>query len=262
MARPAQQPTTPDGDPVGPQLGDAFGALLLACWEAGAAPSEVWEFVERDDGFLGGGDAARYFAAPEAWGSLDTWACRQAQGRILDLGCGAGRHTLLLQQAGHDVVALDVSPGAIEVCRRRGVLQPLLGTVAELRLAAVAPFDTLLLLGNNLGLLQNAQQAPALLAALAAVAAPDARVIGQSQDPQATSNPVHLSYHHRNRGLGRMPGQIRMRVRHNNLATDWFDYLFASVAELEQLVAGSAWQIEQIEADGASYIAVLRHRAS
>lgn len=262
MAPSAHQPTAPGGDPVRPQHGDAFGALLLACWETGAAPGEVWEFVERDDGFLGGGDAARYFAAPESWGRLDTWACRQATGRVLDLGCGAGRHALFLQQAGHDVVALDVSPGAIEVCRRRGVHQPVLGTVAELGMAAVAPFDTLFLLGNNLGLLQNAQQAPALLAALAAVAAPDAVVIGQNQDPHATSNPVHLRYHERNRDLGRLPGQIRMRVRHQTLATAWFDYLFVSVAELEQLIVGSAWHLEQIEADGASYIAVLRHRAA
>lgn len=262
MGRPVDPSTTPADDPAGPQLGDAFGALLLACWEAGTAPGEVWEFVERDDGLLSAADAARYFAAPADWGGLDTWACQRTSGRVLDIGCGAGRHSLLLQTLGHDVVALDVSPGAIEVCRRRGVWQPVLGTVFDLRATDIVPFDTLLLLGHNLGLLQDAHHAHAMLATLATLAAPNAVLIGQSHDPLATTNSLHLAYHHRNRALGHLPGQARIRVRHGNLATDWFDYLFASVAELELLVAGSAWQIEQIEADGASYIAVLRYRAT
>jgi hypothetical protein len=43
---------------------------------------------------------------------------------------------------------------------------------------------------------------------------------------------AHRAYHERNRALGRLPGQIRLRVRYQNLATPWFDYLFASVEEI------------------------------
>src|SRR5438094_4170986 len=143
----------------GPSLGDAWGALLLACSDAEAAPGAVLELIERDDGFIDGGDAARYFARPDAWDTLDRLACAKARGRILDVGAGAGRAALYLQESGHDVVALDVSPGAVDVCQRRGVRRTVIGTVQDMVDAGAEPFDTFLLLGSNLGLLASAAEA-------------------------------------------------------------------------------------------------------
>ncbi|MBA3944560.1 MAG: methyltransferase domain-containing protein [Herpetosiphonaceae bacterium] len=244
--------------PIGPEIGDAFGMLLMECWECNGEPNRVLEFVERDDGYLAAGDASRYFAPSEAWGTLDRWACAQAHGRILDIGSGAGRHALYLQNVGHEVVALDVSPLAGEVCRRRGMEQVVTGTVPNLLVPEVKPFTSFLLLGNNLGLLRDTQNAPHLLQTLAELATPNAVIIGQGTDPYRTESPLHIAYHQRNRVLGRMPGQIRMRVRHENITTDWFDYLFTSIEELRGLVAPSAWRLEHYETEGASYVAVLR----
>ena len=244
---------------TGPRTGDAFGAVLMACWERGATPSTVLEFIERDDGFLDAGDAAIYFSGPDDWGPLDRWACARAQGRVLDIGSGAGRHALHLQSTGREVVALDVSPLAGEVCRRRGVKQVMTGTVSELVRAGAGPFDSFLMLGNNLGLLAGAEQAPHLLESLAALAAPDAVIVGQGTDPYQTQNPVHHAYHERSRALGRMGGQICMRVRYQDMATGWFDYLFATVDELQSLLAGTAWRLEHVEVAAHHYVAVLRH---
>ncbi len=58
-----------------------------------------------------------------------------------------------------------------------------------------------------------------------------------------------------------MPGQVRMRVRHQALATNWFDYLFMSREELEGLLEGSGWRLERCQTEGASYVALL-HRVS
>ena len=182
-----------------------------------------------------------------------------ALGRVLDIGSGAGRHALYLQGAGSQVVALDISPLAAEVCRRRGVRQVMVGTVSDLQGRDASSFDSFLLLGNNLGLLGGAYRARSLLGTLAELAAPGAVIIGQGMDPYKTDNPLHLGYHERNRALGRMPGQIRMRVRHEDMATPWFDYLVTSGEELEALLNGSGWRLEHSETDGASYVALLRH---
>lgn len=218
------------------------------------------EIVERDDGFVGAEPAARYFDSPQAWSDLDVAALDGCAGRVLDVGAGAGRAALALQDRGHDVLALDTSAGATEVCRRRGVRDTFTGTVDALADTSPAPFDTFLLFGNNLGLLEGPRAAAGFLAALAALAGPGATVLGTSNDPYGTQDPVHLGYHDRNRAAGRAAGQLRLRVRHRELASAWFDYLLCSPAELEEFVAGTGWRLADVRSEGAGYLATLVRR--
>ncbi len=109
----------------------------------------AFELIERSDGYLGVTDAARYFAATKDWSATSHVASGRAQGRILDIGAGAGRVSLALQREGLDVVALDISEGAIEVCKDRGVRSVFKGTVFDLAATRPAPFDTFLMLGNQ-----------------------------------------------------------------------------------------------------------------
>jgi SAM-dependent methyltransferase len=239
----------------GPVVGDAFGQLLLECLEAGIPTGEFYEVVERNDGRISVGDAARYFRPDEAWNDLEQWALEKVSGEVLDIGAGAGRHALYLQDKGMEVTALDLSPGAVEVCQRRGIKRTILGTIDR---ASKNEYDTFLLMGNNLGLLENDVKAPLFLAKLATLSKPGAMVIGTGLDPVMTTNPLHLQYHERNRSRGRMPGHTTLRVRYERTVTPWFDYLFASTMEIEKLLAGSGWTIEDRRENGASYALVLR----
>src|SRR5262245_63997675 len=108
----------------GPELGDAFGRAL--CDLHAGRPGAI--IIERDDGFIEV-DSGDYLGG---WSDRDAWVLERAPGRVLDVGAGGGRASLVLQERGQDVVALDVSPGAVEVCRRRGLKQVFLGTVADL----------------------------------------------------------------------------------------------------------------------------------
>jgi hypothetical protein len=156
------------------------------------------------------------------------------------------------------VTGLDVSAGAVEVSRKRGVRDLVLGTLDE-HAAQVGPrYDTFLLLGNNLGLIEGRHRAPSFLAALAALARPGAQVIAHGTDPYNTTDPVHTAYHRANRERGRLGGQLRIRVRYREVSTDWFDFLVCSVDELRSLVAGSPWRIADIDnADAPYYLATL-----
>jgi SAM-dependent methyltransferase len=241
----------------GLKIGDAFGSALKDSFEHNPHGMRA-HVIERDDGFIDSADTARYFAPPEEWSALDRWALESIAGRVLDIGAGAGRHSLYLQERGCDAVALDVSPLAAEVSAKRGVRQTFAGTIEQYAATAPAPFDAFVLLGNNLGLFRDADHAPRLLALLAAMARPGATIAGTCLDPYHSGDPEHLAYHKRNRAAGRMAGQIRMRVRYGKLATDWWDYLFMSPEELRTLSDGTRWRIEDVREDGLLYAARMR----
>ncbi len=251
-----------------PAIGDVFGDMIRDAYAVrtgigprplagGRVPRPVIEIIERDDGLINGAPADHYLGDPHEWQPHDHRALRLCRGHVLDVGCGAGRAALELQRRGIAVTGLDTSPGAIEVARRRGLRDTVLATVDAYAAAAVR-YDTFLMLGNNVGLLENAGRAPVFLAALAALANPGARIVAHGTDPYGTTDPVHVAYHRRNRERGRLGGQLRLRLRYRLLATDWFDYLVCSADELESLLDGTPWRMKSIDAaDRPYYLAVM-----
>jgi hypothetical protein len=40
-----------------------------------------------------------------------------------------------------------------------------------------------------------------------------------------------------------MPGQVTIRIRYQRLATGWFDLLWMSLTELDQIAAAAGWRV-------------------
>jgi SAM-dependent methyltransferase len=242
------------------EVGDAFGQLLRDHLEGGSA----WEIVERDDGLvMTGGPPAAYFAPFRRWLASERRGMRFARGRVLDVGCGAGRVAIHLQERGLDVVAVDISPGAVEVSRRRGVKDARVLALAEVD-ESLGRFDTVVLYGNNFGLLSGRWTAIRTLRRLHALTSDRGRILAQSADWSQTRDPDHLANHERNRRRGRMPGQNRLRLRHELLATPWFDYLLATPAEMAELAGEADWRLtrtfEEPDPTISLYVGVLEKR--
>ncbi len=236
---------------------DAFGHLL----DDHLRGEPGLEIVERDDGFIGVGESSQAYVAPyHAWPAHDRAAMAWARGRILDIGCGAGRHALYLQEQGAGIVGIDVSPLAIDVCTRRGLRDARVLSLddASRRHEQAGPWNTLLLLGANVGLCGDAATARTLLARLYGATSDDARIIAESRDPHGIMAPVHAAYRHENLRRGRMPGQLTLRIRYKQYATPWFEYLFVSKPELERLLEGTGWGVTRyLDAATADYIALI-----
>ncbi|MCW2917358.1 MAG: hypothetical protein JWN52_5426 [Actinomycetia bacterium] len=238
-----------------PVIGDTFGEALTRCWKAGAQRGVVHEIIERDDGFIAVGDVAAYFADRDEWPPAEQWAADLVTGRVLDVGCGAGRQGLVLAQAGHNVLGIDPSPGAIAVATERG-LNASFGTATNIP-ADAGTFDTVLLLGNNLGLLESHESARVLLNHLASVTRRGGQLLGSSRDPHVIYTGDHFAYLQRNVQAGRMPGQTRLRLRDGFSTTGWFDYLYVSPTELAEIVEGTPWQLAAVEENGVDFCARL-----
>jgi SAM-dependent methyltransferase len=216
------------------------------------------EIVERDDGFVEATNGPEaYFTPFRRWPAHQRRALRFVRGRVLDVGAGAGRAALELQDRGHDVVAIDISPGAVEVCRRRGVRDARVLRFEDVD-ESVGVIDTVVMFGNNFGLFGSAAKAGRMLRRLHRLTRANARIVAESRDVYDTDDRGHLAYHERNRRRGRMAGQLRLRVRHRSAATPWFDYLIVSPEELRELVSGTGWQLARlIEGEAGMYTAII-----
>jgi SAM-dependent methyltransferase len=214
---------------------DAYGQEMWHCHQG----ESDYEIIERDDGFIDPGTALQYFRQYPDWPSHEREAIQHVRGRVLDIGCGAGRVALYLQQQGQKVLGIDNSPLAVKVARLRGVASV---RVLDIRDVGTLPgrFASIVMYGNNFGLFGGRVRARRMLAAMHRITTPDARIIAAVADPYRTKDPAHLSYHRRNRERGRMGGQLRLRVRFRQFVGPWFDYLFASPDEVREIVGGTA----------------------
>jgi SAM-dependent methyltransferase len=239
---------------------DAYGSELMAVYEG---KKNTFEVVERDDHFIGVSTwPGRYFSEYAAWSRLEKAAMRFVKGRVLDIGCGAGRHGLYLQEKGFGVTGIDNSPGAIKVCRLRGYRKLRLLSITGIGKFRSESFDTVIMMGNNFGLFGGFKSARRLLKQLYRITSADGQIIAETRDPYRTKDRLHLGYHQFNRKRGRMGGQLRIRVRHKNIIGEWFDYLLVSQTEMAELLSGTGWMIKQILADkGSAYTAVIAKRA-
>jgi SAM-dependent methyltransferase len=237
---------------------DAYGQQMWAFFQGTGSPVEI---VERDDGFISiAGSNASYFDDVGRWSPAERKAIRSASGRTaLDVGCGAGRVSLYLQEKGFDVTAIDNSPLVIKTARARGVKDARILSFEEIRKLAPDTLDTVVMFGNNFGLFGSRSRAKRHLKELRRLTRTGAVLLAQSLDPHRTTVRAHLEYQRRNRQRGRLPGQIRIRIRFNEFVGPWFYYLLVSPTEMSSIVDGTGWEVDRfITEDGPRYVAVIR----
>ena len=235
---------------------DAYGAAIRDYWRGLGG----FEVVERDDDYIGYSEGPpAYFSEFDDWRPHQREAIGYASGRVLDVGCGAGRHSLYLQDRGHDVVGIDISPAAIEVCRERGLRNASVTPVTRVG-PSLGTFDTILMLGNNFGLFGGYARARWLLRRFKSITSESARIIVDSLDPYETDDPDHFAYHDINRNRGRMAGQLRLRVRYKGAKTPWFDYLIVSKGEMKDILRGTGWAVSRYVDHGEAIYAAIIER--
>lgn len=201
--------------------------------------------IERDDGYLDGEDVSYYFSGYDDFPECEKRALGHVIGKVLDIGVGAGRVALYLQSRGHEVLGVDISGMALNVCKQRGVRDLARMTASNPGIRR-SSFDTAIAFGNGFGLCGTPEGAENMLRRLCEILSSEGVVLAESIDPLRTDNPAHLDYHKANVARGRLPGQIALRYRYGQAVGDWFDILFATPDVMESIAMNAGWSLERI----------------
>ncbi|MEX1654852.1 class I SAM-dependent methyltransferase [Streptomyces pseudovenezuelae] len=253
---------------LGPRIGDAFGLQLSA---AVRHRRPVTAFVERSDGLIVPSGSDQWLNGEQQWPTAIRDALAGLEGPVLDVGAGGGRHGAYLARRSVQVTALDTSELALDICRNNGVPEAVCGDVTEVEhlLRERPPFRTVLLLGNNVGLLGSVGRGKDVLRQLHAVTSADAVIVAEGRRP-AVATAENRAYAEHNLARGALPGELVMRLRYGTTATDWFPYLFCGPEDLERIAVAAGWRLRDvrdfrspeapIDAPLLSYTAVLCKR--
>lgn len=183
-----------------------------------------------------------------AWELMALDAC---QGKTLDIGAGAGSHSLALQARGIAVVAMDISPGAVAAMRQRG-----LSTVwhGDFFTFPPSPFDTLLLLMNGIGIVGDLHGLNTFLSLAKQWLNPGGQIILDSSDVSYLyeQTEVEVAIPNRYRGI------IQFRMAYQQTQGESFHWLYIDYPRLVKHAALAGFTCEQLmEGPHYEYLARL-----
>jgi SAM-dependent methyltransferase len=110
---------------------------------------------------------------------IEKKALQLTKGKVLDVGCGAGSHSLYLQEKGFEVIAIDISENAIKACELRGLKNALAKNLLDLENES---FDTILLLMNGTGIFETLSKTSKYLQKLKSLLNPNGQILLDSSD--------------------------------------------------------------------------------
>ena len=187
---------------------------------------------------------------------LEQKALKICQGEILDVGCGAGSHSLYLQNKGLSVTSLDSSPGAIEVSKQRG----LKNTINENFLNFEGKtFDTILILMNGVGLAGTLHGLEKFFEKLKSLLKTDGQILLDSSD-------IIYMFENDEDGGYWIPedvnyyGEVSFSMEYKNKKSETFPWLYVDYNTLQRASNYSNLTCELVmEGEHYDYLARLTH---
>lgn len=111
---------------------------------------------------------------------IEQRALQLANGKVLDVGCGAGSHSLYLQnEKSLDVHPIDISENAAKACQLRGLKN---ARAADVMTLEGEKYDTILLLMNGAGMCGRLKRISAFLLKIKSLLNPKGQILLDSSD--------------------------------------------------------------------------------
>jgi 2-polyprenyl-3-methyl-5-hydroxy-6-metoxy-1,4-benzoquinol methylase len=221
---------------------DAFGKALYGYWKG---DHKTKGSHARDDGLESECNIGDYFIQYSAFLNVEKKALEFSNGKILDIGCGAGRHELYLQSKGFDVLGIDSSKLAIEVCKGRGCKKCKVMDIFESDFKQES-FDTILLMGTNIGMAGTVKNAIKLLRICMKITDKEGLLILTTKDVTARREKEQIEYNEKNIKAGKHVGERSLRFEYKGTKGNWFRWIHIDPKTLQEIASEAGWKIEKI----------------
>ncbi|UZO79382.1 class I SAM-dependent methyltransferase [Aquimarina sp. ERC-38] len=176
------------------------------------------------------------------------------KGRVLDVGCGAGSHSLYLQNyTGCEVTANDMSKVAIKVARKRGVINTIQQNFYD---CSTGEFDTLLFLMNGAGIIGKLEHIDTFFLQVKKLLAPQGQLLLDSSDVSYLFQEEDGSFWID--AFQNYYGELKYQIAYKNLKSDWFDWLYIDFKTLQNAAITNGFYCEYVqEGTHCDYLARL-----
>ena len=185
--------------------------------------------------------------------ALEKKALDLSFGKVLDVGSGAGSHSLYLQNERKlEVTALDISPKSIEICKARGVKNAICEDLLQF---SEKDFDTILLLMNGTGIFQSLEHIDQYLQKLKSLVGENGQILIDSTD-------ILYMYDQDEDGGVLVPakgyyGELDYYLHYKGESELPMKWLYLDFDTLENAAIANGFKIQKIEQLEDSYLAQL-----
>ena len=177
---------------------------------------------------------------------IEQKALNLAKGKTLDVGAGSGCHSLVLQDRGIDITAIDISPYSVETMKERGVKKVFEQDFFTLK----GQYDTILMLMNGIGIMGTLERMSVFFKLLDRILAPRGQVLCDSSD---------ICYvYETDDGIIELPddmeyyGELSFQMQYKDTIGEPFDWLYIDADTLMMKAEENGYAVEVL-AEGNHY---------
>ena len=219
---------------------DLFGKAILD-FQTNNSPEDI--ITETNISEADEMDVAYLFRSYKEMPKLEKKALQLSKGKVLDVGCGAGSHSLYLQNEKNlEITSIDISENAIEACQLRGLKNAKVQNVLDLK---NDKFDTILLLMNGTGIFGTLAETSNYLLKLKSLLAPNGQILIDSSD-------IIYMFDEDEDGSKWIPddgyyGELTFTISYKNQTEEPFPWLYLDYNTLQNAAFANGLQCELIE---------------
>ena len=236
-------------------MADTFGRIMRDA----LLGKDAKYIIERDDGFIRNTSGHQYIKSFNEWDEAEKEAMMHIKGPVLDVGCGVGRVGDYVKNQGIEYYGVDLSPLVVEMCHKRGHENVFVMSADNIELNR-SDFRTVVLFGNNFGILGKPVDVVRMLNGFHQFTADDAIILAGSIDPEETDEETHLVYHAKNRAQSNPPGLVKLRNKYQGEIDDWWYLLLCGKELMSELAEEAGWYLEKTFGGQKYNVGLLKKR--